>query len=763
MDLNPYVAACFIGLLVFIVVGAVVVLIKFPPFETRRETELTRAFIKETLKHYQIFVWAVDPIKGTVYFSSHASELSGLSREQVMGKPVQQTGLREAGFGGLVDLMEDAVSGEPTEVQEEVRILTPNGKKHVLQVRLSLLGGNRRGTGVYVLSAIDVTESKKIEERFRLAHEGSGAIIWESDMNTHEYTFSKRWNELMGYEERQEPYSAAELLKMIHPDDLEQADEKRQSHLSGEEAAYNAEYRMLTAHGDYRWMQAHGKVLLDSRGRRIRFAGSLIDITDRKNYELQLKASLHELEQMNRELAAMQEELKQQVELLVESQTRLQQNEDNLHKLAYYDPISGLPNRMLLLEKLESTLADPDQQAALLFIDTDNFKDINDSLGHKWGDVLIREAGERLNSMLPKEAMLFRFGGDEFVMLLIGEISPSDLQLLARRLINGFKPPFAAGQGELHLSISIGMALYPLQASGPEELIKNADLALYRAQKQGKSSFVLYDASMQLELQSRMKMEARLLSALDHDEFKLVYQPQVDSSTGRISGFEALLRWENPELGQVAPDKFIQIAEDIRQIIPIGEWVLLTACRFLKKLHNSGYEGYKISVNISVIQLKQEGFVHTMADILQKVDLPAEFLEIEITESLFMESSERNELIAKLDQLRQLGIGIALDDFGTGYSSLDYLRELPITTLKMDKKFVDPIEQDEDSRSLASAILLIGHSLGLKIVAEGVETASQFHFLKTHGCDKIQGYLFSKPLGEAEVAGLLSKWDDGRA
>ncbi|GGA30861.1 sensor domain-containing protein [Paenibacillus physcomitrellae] len=722
---------------------------------------MTRTLFKETLQHHQIFVWAVHPIKGTVYFSGYASQLTGLTAEQVRSKPVQQTGLREAGFGRLVDLMEDALSGELAVDQEEVRFSTPNGKRHDLQIRLYPLKDEERNADciVYVLTGMDVTERKRVEERLHLAHEGSGAIIWESDMTTQEYTFSKRWKDLMGYEERREPYNGAEILSLIHPEDTEQAKMKRLGHLRGEETSYNAEYRMLTQSGEYRWMQVRGKVLFDSYGRGVRFAGSLIDITERKNYELQLKASLEELEHTNRELAHIQEELKQQVDLLVESQTRLRQNEDKLQKLAYFDPVSGLPNRVLLLEKLESSLTDMNRQAALLFIDTDNFKNINDSLGHKWGDVLIREAGERLNSLKPDGAMLFRFGSDEFVMLLIEDISHKALKLLAGRLIKGFECPFTAGQGELHLSISIGMALYPEQASSPEELIKNADLALYRAQKLGKSSFVLYDASMQLELQSRMRMEAKLLSALEHGEFMLVYQPQVDTESGRISGFEALLRWENPELGRVAPDKFIRVAEDSRQIIPIGEWVLLTACSFLKNLHNSGYEGYRISVNISVIQLKQDGFVHTMADILKETDLSPEFLEIEITESLFMESAERNELIAKLDQIRQMGIGIALDDFGTGYSSLDYLRELPITTLKMDKKFVDPIEQEEASRSLASAILLIGHSLGLQIVAEGVETNEQFEFLKKHGCDKIQGYLFSKPLAGAEMAGLLTNWE----
>ncbi|WP_138495075.1 putative bifunctional diguanylate cyclase/phosphodiesterase [Paenibacillus pinistramenti] len=727
-----------------------------------KEKALLWSFFTETLKDYGILVWAVHPVKGTVYFSSWAQNLTRFTEKEVLGRAPGETGLREAGFGILVDLMEGIALGNIPENGAELVLTSAGGARHDLQIRITEAGRTDSSPGIYVLTGMDVTEWKRTEERLQLAYGGSGAIIWETDLENRIYTLSRRWNELMGYEEREEPYTAEELIALIHPEDWEQAEKRRLDHLTGEAPTYNAEYRMKTARGEYRWIQARGRVLRDEQGSAVRFAGSMIDVTDRKRYELQVESSLRELEHTNQTLSAMQERLRQQLHMLMESQAQLRQKEDKLHKLAYFDTVSGLPNRVYLMELLESSLAEPDQKAALLFIDTDNFKNINDTLGHKEGDQLIKQVGERLTGMLPSGAMLFRFGGDEFVMLVREAAALEQLQLLTRQLLKGIKEPFQFGQSELHLSVSIGIALYPEHASNPEELIKNADLALYHAQKLGKSSSVVYDAVMQKELQSRMLIESHLVSALDHDEFELHYQPQVDAATGRITGFEALLRWNNSELGRVSPDKFIRIAEDSRQINAIGEWVLLTASSFLKDLHDAGYADCKMSVNISVMQLKQEGFVDTLAEILEDVGLPPNRLEIEITESLFMESGERRDLIAKLDQVRQMGIGIALDDFGTGYSSLDYLRELPITTLKMDKKFVDPIEAEEESRSLASAILLIGHSLGLRIVAEGVETPKQLDFLKANNCDMIQGYLYSKPLPDRQIKELLERWEHGR-
>ncbi|WP_223067274.1 bifunctional diguanylate cyclase/phosphodiesterase [Paenibacillus caui] len=687
----------------------------------RKEVRAEREFAKEVLNHTDMLVWAVRPNGRTVYFNIQAEKLTGLSGKEMFASNFEQLGMAGSGFELLAGAMKEAMNFHLMDSREAI-FTDPSGQEHCLLLRTSVVRNTAGQAEAFVLSGVKIMDRKEIErklqkgysglqrayhdlaetqaelrqqfeelaasqeslkiseERLYLAHEGSGAIIWEADFSTMDYYVSSRWYELLGYEEREDLYPEAELLALVHPDDAEEAEKARRDHLEGKTPSYNAEYRMRTGDGDYRWLQVRGKALRNEQGEPIRFAGSLIDITEQKNYELRLRSSYKELETTYGELAATQDELKQQYDLLVDSRDRLREKEEMLHKMAYYDSLSGLPNRVYLLEEMDRYFSSPGRKAALLFIDTDNFKNINDTLGHKWGDLLIREAGTRLKSLIPPEAIIFRLGGDEFVVLVKEAKGQDDVFQLAMQLVKGFKLPFTIRQSELHISISMGIAFYPEHANNPEELIKNADVALYHAKKSGKGSFRVYDHSMKVELLERMKIETHLLSALDHDEFQLYYQPQIDADCRKIIGFEALLRWDSPELGRVSPDKFIRIAEDSRLILAIGEWVLLTACAFLKKVHEQSYADCKISVNISVMQLKQEDFMETLSGILEEVGLQPEFLEIEITESIFMDSSDRKSLVGKLDQLRAMGIGIAMDDFGTGYSSLSYLRAFELLT-----------------------------------------------------------------------------------
>ncbi|OKP68750.1 hypothetical protein A3842_26520 [Paenibacillus sp. P3E] len=595
---------------------------------------------------------------------------------------------------------------------------------------------------------------EKSNERFSLAAYGSDAVIWDVDMSTMIYYFSDSWYELLGYERDEINESHGGWRDIVHPEDAEQQEKARSQHLEGRSSYYYAEYRMRSKSGEYKWFQARGKVLRNAAGGYVRFAGSMIDVTDRKGYESKLQMSYQELESTYEELTALQDELLEQYNKVVENQELLQTSEEKYRYLAYNDILSGLPNRLSLSEELENFIEEhPDGQAALFFLDIDNFKYINDTMGHTLGDQLLVKAGERLLELSDGRCLHFRFGGDEFVILIKDIDGYSEVVFCAESLVQGFGEPFELNDSSVHISVSIGIARYPENGTSAGELLKNADIAMYKAKEEGKGTYVMYGEEMQRHFDERMIVEHHLRNAIANNELSLHYQPLVDIGSGDIWGFEALLRWNSPVLGFVSPLSFITIAEDCRLIVPIGEWVLRNACRFTKELHAQGYEGYRISVNISVIQLMLDDFTEMVLTILRETGLAPEYLELEITESIFMESFEA--ISSKLESLKQKGIGIALDDFGTGYSSLSYLKQLPITTLKIDKSFIDSIDAP-NNMSLASSIVTIGHDMGLNVTAEGVETQDQLAFLERTNCDKIQGYFISRPIPEKEVAAWVA-------
>ncbi len=597
---------------------------------------------------------------------------------------------------------------------------------------------------------------EKSNERFDLATYASDAVIWDVDMSTMVYYFSDSWYELLGYERDEVGEGHGGWRDLIHPEDADQENRQRTQHLEGRTSYYYSEFRMRSKSGEYKWFQARGKVLRNTSGRFVRFAGSMVDVTDRKAYESKLQMSYQELESTYEELTALQDELMEQYNKVVENQELLETSEEKYRQLAYNDVLSGLPNRLSLTEALEQFIKDHSGgHAALFFLDIDNFKYINDTMGHTFGDELLVKVGERLLELSDSRSRHFRFGGDEFVILFEDSEGFEEVTAYANSLVQGFKEPFQLDDSIVHISTSIGIAQYPDNGVNAEELLKNADIAMYKAKEAGKGTYVIYGRDMQQHFDERMVIESHLRNAIANHELSLHYQPLVDTASGGIWGFEALIRWNSPVLGFVSPLSFIKIAEDCRLIVPIGEWVLRTACQFIKDLHGQGYEGYHISVNISVIQLMLDDFTDMVLGILQETGLPPEYLELEITESIFMESFEA--ISTKLESLKEMGIGIALDDFGTGYSSLSYLKQLPITTLKIDKSFIDSIDTP-NNMSLARSIVTIGHDMGLNVTAEGVETPEQLAFLERTSCDKIQGYFISKPIPQQDVA----DWVKGR-
>lgn len=458
-----------------------------------------------------------------------------------------------------------------------------------------------------------------------------------------------------------------------------------------------------------------------------------------KNYE-------NEIINAYQELSAAHEKLEQSHEALKDYQNKLQQ-------LAYTDQLTNLPNRHAFYEISSlQLLTKPQDKIAILFIDIDNFKFINDTLGHNYGDKLLKLIGQRLQGLLNQNTVLYRIGGDEFILLLQDIVSSKEVETFAENIINSFREPFII-DSPLYTSISIGMSIFPEHGDNLDDLLKHADLSMYQAKKTGKNKFVLYEKPIKDEFAELVEVESHLRNALENKEFPVYYQPQLDLASNTIAGFEALIRWNSPELGLVYPLKFIRIAEENKLIIPIGTWVLQKGCAFIKSLHQAGCSHLSISVNVSIVQLLQSDFVDIVLQALQSADLPASFLELEVTESVLMES---HEIIAgKLKILSEHGVRIALDDFGIGYSSLSYFKQLPISILKIDKSFIDSINENNESQCLTKQIINIGKSMNLTIIAEGVETEEQLAYLTKHGCHKAQGFYFSRPVPEMEAAAMI--------
>ncbi|WP_410513208.1 EAL domain-containing protein [Paenibacillus sp. BR2-3] len=757
----------------------------------RRAIYAEQQFFGDVIEHTGIFVWAVHADRKVIRFNKYAERITGLREQDILGESIDDiVGQEGTPVDEFTKLLQRA-TGKDFVNNVEMRIQDADSASRYFVFRTTLLQGlDKRASDIFVLIGLDIDERKQnelelqmsyeeleatyeelaatedelkdqfdklrvSERRFRLASEGSGAYMWELDWETGMYSLSDRWYEVMGYTEEEINSFEGGVLSIIHPDDQESSSKARREHLIGLTPIYETEYRMRTKDNQYVWFEVRGKAIVDLRDHIVLFLGSLIDISNRKQVEFKLNNSYQELEATYQQLTATQEELVGQYDLLLENQKKM-------YHLAYYDSLSNLPNRVCLLEAMEKQFRHPGGSAALLFVDTDNFKYINDTLGHKFGDILIRKASERLQSTIWDGEMLSRLGGDEFVIFLKDTPNHEDVLKLAEDVLNGFKQPFWIGESKLYVSVSIGISFYPDDGETTEEMLKNADVAMYQAKEAGKNRYIVYDKSMHAAFNERMSIEKHLRNAVDNDEFELHYQPQVDIKSGRVSGVEALIRWNSPVLGFVSPLSFIKIAEDSRLIIPIGEWVLRKSCVFMKEIHDRIGIPYKISVNISVIQMLQDDFTELVLNILAESGLEPKCLELEITESIFMESF--GSIVSKLEYLKSHGIGIALDDFGTGYSSLSYLQQLPISTLKMDKAFIDSLSDNAYSQAFVQTIVELGHKMGLKVVAEGVEDKGQLAFLKQTGCDKVQGYLISRPVperGTGELFDPLRNWDIG--
>jgi diguanylate cyclase (GGDEF)-like protein len=424
----------------------------------------------------------------------------------------------------------------------------------------------------------------------------------------------------------------------------------------------------------------------------------------------------------------------------------LTQANQELTHLALHDTLTGLPNRTLLADRIQQAIQVAKERGscfALMFIDLDGFKPVNDAFGHHMGDQLLYQVGQRLREDLRSQDTLARIGGDEFV-LLVQLSQPDDALRLAERQVGLINQAFRVAEHELKISASVGIALFPGNGATPQELLMNADAAMYHAKGMGKNGYSFFDASMNTNARKQLQLLQDLRNALELQQFRLYYQPKFDAISGRPVGAEALLRWEHPEQGLLLPDKFIELAEKTGLIIAIGDWVLNEACRQMHVWFARGYHDWRIAVNLSALQFCHAGLVKSVANALERHQLPANSLTLEITETTAMSDADASMTV--LQKLSDMGIDLSIDDFGTGYSSLMYLKRLPANELKIDRGFVRDLEHDSDDAAIVSAIVALGQALGLRIVAEGVETDVQQNFLTSLGCNSLQGYLLGHPL-----------------
>ncbi|MGR3964452.1 EAL domain-containing protein [Pseudomonas sp. 910_23] len=434
-------------------------------------------------------------------------------------------------------------------------------------------------------------------------------------------------------------------------------------------------------------------------------------------------------------------------------------NQELTH-LALHDMLTGLPNRTLLADRIQQGIQAVYEQGgcfALMFIDLDGFKPVNDAFGHHMGDQLLREVGLRLREDLRSQDTLARIGGDEFV-LLVQLTQPDDAMGLAERQVGLINRAFTVAEHELKISASIGIAMFPGNGNNPQELLMNADAAMYHAKGMGKNGYSFFDVSMNTNARKQLQLLQDLRNALEHGEFRLYYQPKFDAVSGIAVGAEALLRWEHPQQGLLLPAAFIALAEKTGLIIAIGEWVLDEACRQMSLWYAQGYQSWRIAVNLSALQFCHAGLVNSVAAALERHQLPANSLTLEITETTAMSDADASMTV--LQQLSDMGVDLSIDDFGTGYSSLMYLKRLPANELKIDRGFVRDLEHDSDDAAIVSAIVALGQALDLRIVAEGVETDAQQNFLTRLGCDSLQGYLLGRPLpADSFMANILAGED----
>jgi len=567
----------------------------------------------------------------------------------------------------------------------------------------------------------------KSEERFDLAMQGANDGLWDWNITESTSYFSPRWKAMLGWEEFEIGDSPKEWRSRIHKDDRRKVLSVMRSHLDGLTKSYESIHRIRHKNGDYLWVLDRGCAQFDDNGKPYRMVGTQVDITEQKKLEEKFKSA--------------------NIKLKHEAKERLLAQSELAH-LAKHDPLTGLPNRIFFYEKLQDAIMRGEMEGdaiAVLLVDLDNFKHVNDTLGHPAGDKLLVDVSKRLTAIVNKNYFLSRFGGDEFLVILEGCSDTFIVDAYAKEIIELISKPFYLEDQEIRIGSSIGITLFPDHGKEPDILIRDADIAMYHAKDEGRNTYRYFTEEMDQKISNRARLRNLLHGVIERDELEVYYQPQVNIETGEISGIEALLRWNAEEGNSVGPEQFIPLLEEIGLISQVGRWVLRQACMHAIRLQNKGLKNFKMSVNASPRQFLHEGLVKDIEAILNETGLDAKCLEIEITENIFMQDLDL--VRQSLFELKELGVSITLDDFGTGYSSLGYLKRFPINGVKIDKVFISDLLKNNDSRELVTAIIAMAKGLNMTtLVAEGVESDTQLKVLRRAGCTSYQGYLFSQAL-----------------
>lgn len=699
------------------------------------------------------FLWDEDG--KIIKFNKYAQEKTGHSEEDVLGKRWVDI-LIPGDISQYMDEVYEEIKNEKLIQDHENSIICKDGNRLDILWRNKLISV-REGKKIYISMGLDITERhraerelqnnyeelsavyeelaaseeelrqqfdelqqnqealRKSEERYKIAVDGANDGIWDWDLERDISYISYKWSQMLGLDNTEVSNHYKIWSSLIHKDDIKKVEKSLKEHFDGLTDYYESEYRLKKKNNGYIWVLSRGKAIKDNNGKLLRMAGSHTDITERKR------------------------------------------TEEIIYNMAYYDSLTGLPNRTNFHQRVNEELINSvkyNSKGALFYLDIDNFKEINDTLGHSFGDVFLIKVAERLYKYVNNNTFVARFGGDEFIILLSGATSNDEIVAFANMLIKEFSQSWNINGHELFPTISVGITRYPMDGKSIKDLIKNSDMAMYRAKELGKNNYQFYKPSMLQQISERIEMEKNLRRAMQNNEFIIHYQPIINIDERKIVGMEALIRWNHPTKGIIQPKEFISLAEETGLIKDVGKWVFETASKEVKLLHDMGFKGLTVSINTSSIQLKYIGFVDDIRDILNKTGLAPQYLQVEITESHMIDNFNVNNII--LRELRKLGIKISLDDFGTGYSSLNYLKELPISTLKIDKSFIEGFECDASKIIIIETIIGLAHKLGMDVIAEGVETVEQMECLKSLKCDSIQGYLLGHPVPISRLTEMLN-------
>lgn len=681
-----------------------------------RSSEESLMQLKIAVEALQVGVTIADSQRRIIYINPAEAKMHGWEVTEMLGQDARMCAPQEI-WKPIV----------PLEEMKSYKRESVNTRKDGTLFAVELISDvvcDTDGRPAYVITICEeITERKRMEkalreseERYALAATGANEGLWDWDLIKDEVYYSPRWKSMLGFAENELKSDPGEWFQRVHPDDIEHLKSEIELRVYGVESEFESEYRILHKDGRYCWMLNRGLVVRDSEGVGYRMAGSQTDITARKQAEAQL---IHD---------------------------------------ALHDSLTGLPNRTLFMERLTNAIDLTRRREqygfALLFMDLDRFKNINDSLGHVLGDEMLISVGRRLQRALRPGDAVARFGGDEFAVFLDDVSSVVGAVRVASRIQKDLSQPFQIGAHEVFTSASIGITLSERRYNEPGDMLRDADIAMYRAKAQGCGRHELFDTAMRTRAVRLLEMETDLRKALERREFELHYQPIVDLLDHQIDGFEALIRWRHPQLGLLYPAEFLSVAEETGLIVPIGDWVLNEACSQILRWQQDGLsDSWAVSVNVSGKQLSQPDLASHVNEILQENGVVGSRLKLELTETSLIENTESAKNI--LSRLKDLSIGIHLDDFGTGYSSLSYLHRFPIDTLKIDRSFINSIGATQDTE-IVRTILSLAHTLNMGVIAEGIETSEHVAALKDLGCRQGQGYYFMKPMPPMELQRLIA-------